>query len=121
MRSKHPLLQGKKLIQQFLADNIKYMFGNPGTVEEGFLDVMSGYPELQYITCLHETVAVAMADGYARKAKAPALVQLHSGVGLGNGIGMLYQTYRGHSQACYQICRPRGTQRFFAAACTQGC
>ena len=27
----------------------------------------------------------------------PALVQLHSGVGLGNGIGMLYQAKRGHA------------------------
>src|SRR5207248_691426 len=28
-------------------------------------------------------------------AQRPALVQLHSGVGLGNGVGMLYQAKRG--------------------------
>lgn len=87
----------EKLIEQFLADGISYMFGNPGTVEQGFLDILEKYPQMQYITCLHESVAVAAADGYARKTKKPALVQLHSGVGLGNGIGMLYQAYRGHT------------------------
>ena len=38
-----------------------------------------------------------MADGYARATKRPAIVQLHSGVGLGNGIGMMYQAMRGHA------------------------
>lgn len=85
------------LIEQFLKDGIHYMFGNPGTVEQGFLNEINNYKDLHYITCLQETIAVAMADGYARKTKKPALVQLHSGVGLGNGIGMLYQAYRGHS------------------------
>ena len=38
-----------------------------------------------------------MADGYARATRKPTMVQLHSGVGLGNGIGMLYQAMRGHA------------------------
>ncbi len=86
-----------KLIKQLLADGITYMFGNPGTVEEGFLDAMYSYDDFNYITCLHESVAVAMADGYSRKSKKASVVQLHSGVGLGNGIGMIYQAMRGHS------------------------
>lgn len=85
------------LIEQFLADGISCMFGNPGTVEEGFLDAVSSYPNFHYILALHETVALAMADGYARATRKPAVVQLHSSVGLGNGIGMLYQAKRGHS------------------------
>lgn len=87
----------EKLIEQLLADGCSYMFGNPGTVEQGFLDVMGAYQSFDYITCLQESIAVAMADGYARKTGKPAVVQLHSGVGLGNGIGMLYQAMRGHS------------------------
>ena len=39
----------------------------------------------------------AMADGYARATRKPTLVQLHSGVGLGNGVGMMYQAKRGHA------------------------
>jgi benzoylformate decarboxylase len=92
------LKTGKQaIIEQFLADGIRYMFGNPGTVEEGFLDVLEEYPDFQYIMALEEATAVAMADGYARKTKKPAVIQLHSGVGLGNGIGMIYQAMRGHA------------------------
>ncbi len=86
------------IIEQLLADGIRYMFGNPGTVEEGFLDVLSDYyPEFEYIFALQETIAVAAADGYARATKKPTVVQIHSGVGLGNSIGMLYQAMRGHA------------------------
>ncbi|GAB3005729.1 thiamine pyrophosphate-binding protein [Saccharothrix stipae] len=84
------------IFEQFAADGIEYMFGNPGTVEQGFLDA-GGEFDVEYLLALHEGVAVGMADGYARAAQRPALVQLHSGVGLGNGIGMLYQAKRGGS------------------------
>ena len=85
------------IIEQLLADDIHYLFGNPGTVEQGFLDALSDYPQMKYILTLQETVAIAIADGYARATKKPTVVQLHSGVGLGNGIGMLYQAKRGHA------------------------
>ncbi len=85
------------MIEQFLADDITFMFGNPGTVEQGFLDSLEEYPDFKYIMGLQETIAVAMADGYARATKKPTVVQLHSGVGLGNGIGMMYQAMRGHA------------------------
>ena len=86
------------IIEQLLTDDIHYMFGNPGTVEEGFLDALSDYyPEFEYIFALQETIAIAAADGYARATKRPAVVQLHSSVGLGNGIGMMYQTMRGQT------------------------
>jgi benzoylformate decarboxylase len=88
---------GKSAIfEQFAADGISYMFGNPGTVEQGFLDEARNH-QLSYIMTLHEGAAVGIADGYARATQRPALVQLHSGVGLGNGIGMLYQAKRGGS------------------------
>jgi benzoylformate decarboxylase len=85
------------IIEQLLADGIDHMFGNPGTVEQGFLDALSDYPEFKYIFALQETIAVAVADGYTRVTKKPTVVQLHSGVGLGNGIGMIYQAMRGHA------------------------
>ncbi|WP_214319705.1 thiamine pyrophosphate-binding protein [Nonomuraea sediminis] len=85
------------IFEQFAADGITLMFGNPGTVEQGFLDVLEDMPDMGYVLALQESVAVGIADGYARATAGPALVQLHSGVGLGNGIGMLYQAKRGHS------------------------
>ena len=51
------------LIEQLLADDIHYMFGNPGTVEQGFLDALGEYPAMHYILTLQETIAVLAADG----------------------------------------------------------
>ena len=85
------------VLEQFLADGFTHMFGNPGTVEQGFLDALWDYPELKYILTLQESVAVTMADGYARAAQKPALVQIHSTPGLGNALGALYQAKRGHA------------------------
>jgi thiamine pyrophosphate-dependent acetolactate synthase large subunit-like protein len=85
------------LLEQLAADGIQYIFGNPGTVEQGFLDALEDVPRLRYVMALQETIAVAAADGYARATKRPAIVQLHSGVGLGNGVGMMYQAKRGEA------------------------
>jgi thiamine pyrophosphate-dependent acetolactate synthase large subunit-like protein len=85
------------ILEQFVADGFRYMFGNPGTVEQGFLDALKDHPELRYILTLQESVAVMTADGYARAARRPALVQIHSTPGLGNAIGSLYQAMRGHA------------------------
>lgn len=85
------------ILEQFLADGIRYIFGNPGTVEQGFLDAFREYPDLKYILTLQETVAVMAADGYARATRKPTVVQIHSTPGLGNAIGALYQAKRGHS------------------------
>ncbi|MER6200970.1 thiamine pyrophosphate-binding protein [Streptomyces sp. NPDC001586] len=87
----------ERLIEQFKADGLNVMFGNPGTVEQGFLDAVDAAQDFTYILALQETVAAGIADGYARATGGAALLQLHSGVGLGNGIGMLYQSLRGHT------------------------
>lgn len=85
------------ILDQLTADGVPFMFGNPGTVEQGFLDALWDYPSLRYILTLQETVAVMIADGYARATQKPAVVQLHSSPGLGNAIGALYQAMRGHA------------------------
>jgi len=87
----------QKIIEQFLADGMDHMFGNPGTVEQGFLDAVEEYPEMKYILTLQESIAVMAADGYARATQKPTLVQLHSSPGIGNAVGALYQAKRGHA------------------------
>ena len=85
------------VVEQLLADGFGYIFGNPGTSEEGLLDAIERRPELKYVLTLQETVAVLAADGYARATNRPTAVQIHSTPGLGNAIGALYQASRGHS------------------------
>src|SRR5688500_11328121 len=84
------------IFEQFAADGITHMCGNPGTVEQGLLDAM-GQTDMSYGLALQESVAGAMADGCGRASQRPGLVRLHTGVGLGNAVGMLYQAKRGGS------------------------
>jgi benzoylformate decarboxylase len=82
------------MIEQLLAEGVRYVFGNPGTTEQAFMDALQDYPQLEYILSLHEGVAVGVADGYARAMGRPAFVQLHITPGLGNAMGMLYNSHR---------------------------
>ena len=63
------------------------VFGNPGSTEETFL---AHFPsDFTYVPALQEASVVAMADGYAQATGRPALVNLHSAPGTGNGMGNL--------------------------------
>lgn len=93
-----PRVTGKRaFMEQLVADGVRYVFGNPGTTEQGFMDVLQDYPQLQFILALHEGVAVSMADAYARLTRRPAFVELHIAPGLGNGIGMMHNAKMGQS------------------------
>ena len=61
------------------------IFGNLGSTELPFL---KNFPsDFQYILALQEASAVAMADAYAQATGKPALVNLHTFAGVGNGMG----------------------------------
>jgi len=84
-------MSGKRaLLEQLIADNVGHIFGNPGTTEQGFMDILQDYPSVQFMLALHEGVAVSMADAYARVTRRPAFVELHIAPGLGNALGMLH-------------------------------
>src|SRR3954449_11759094 len=85
------------LIEQLIADGARYVFGNPGTTEQGFMDALQDYPQLEFILALHEGVAVGVADAYARATRRPAFVELHIAPGLGNAMGMLHNARVGRS------------------------
>jgi thiamine pyrophosphate-dependent acetolactate synthase large subunit-like protein len=80
----------RRLLEQLRADGVRYLFGNPGSSEEGLLDELTRFPDLQYVMGLQEAALVCMADGYAQATGDPSVVLLHSGVGLGNAVGSLY-------------------------------
>ena len=92
------LLSAKNaMLRQLYLDHVSVIFGNPGSVEEGFLAAVGQYGRIEYVLGLQEASVAAMADGYARVTHRPAVVQLHSAVGLGNGIGVLYEANRSHT------------------------
>jgi benzoylformate decarboxylase len=84
----------QKLLDQLRVDGLTTIFGNPGSSEEGLLDEIGRTPEIRYVLGLQEAAVVAMADGYAQATGRPAIVQLHTGVGLGSGLGGIYHAWR---------------------------
>src|SRR5258708_20507349 len=71
------------------------IFGNPGSNELPFLKDFPG--DFRYFLALHEGVAVGMADGYAQATGKPALINLHSAAGTGNGMGALPNAWNSHT------------------------
>jgi len=71
------------------------IFGNPGSTELGLLVDLPA--DFRYVMALHESVAVAMADGYAELSGRPAFVNLHSACGVGNGMGAVVNAF--HNRA----------------------
>jgi thiamine pyrophosphate-dependent acetolactate synthase large subunit-like protein len=84
-------MTGKRaLLEQLIADGVCHIFGNPGTTEQGFMDILQDYPQVQFMLALHEGVAMSMADTYARLTRRPAFVEVHIAPGLGNALGMMH-------------------------------
>lgn len=71
------------------------VFGNPGSNELPFLKDLPA--DFRYVLGLHEGVAMGMADGYAQATGKPALVNLHSAAGTGNGMGALANAWNSHA------------------------
>ncbi|MGE0308172.1 MAG: thiamine pyrophosphate-binding protein [Acidimicrobiia bacterium] len=84
-------------IDSLVAAGARYVFGNPGTTEQAFLDALGDRDDIELVVALHEGVAVGAADGYARLTGRPAVVQLHTMCGLGNAMGMLSNADFGRS------------------------
>src|SRR5215467_7731496 len=84
-------------MEQLIADGVRHIFGNPGTTEQGFMDILQDYPQMQFMLALHEGVAMSMADTYARITRRPAFVEVHIAPGLGNAMGMMHNARIGKS------------------------
>jgi len=83
-------MSGKKAILEMLkAEGVEYIFGNPGTSEGPFIDMLGEYPEFKYIMALQESVAIGMGESYARATNKPSFVSLHVDSGLANGIALM--------------------------------
>ncbi len=76
------------------AEGIKYIFGNPGTTEVPLLDVLSETADITYLVTLQESVAMGMADGYARSGGRIGLVNVHTAAGTSNCLGGMYSAWR---------------------------
>lgn len=73
------------------AHGLTTIFGNPGSTE---MAMLSDWPsDFKYISGLHEGSVLAMADGYARATRKPAVVVLHTAAGTGNAMGSIVNAF----------------------------
>jgi benzoylformate decarboxylase len=66
--------------------------GNPGSTEETFL---KDFPaDFKYVMALHESSVVGIADGLSQSLRKPVIVNLHTGVGMGNAMGTILTAFQ---------------------------
>ena len=70
--------------------DVEYVFGNPGSTEVVFMDVLYQHPRIKYMLALHETVAMGMAGGYSWASGKTGFVNVHTAPGVANAISALY-------------------------------
>ena len=89
-------MTGRQAVMEvFRNERVRYVFGNPGTTELPLLDALQDAPEMDYILCLHEGVALGMAQMYATASGKTGVANLHVAPGVGNALGMLYNAWVG--------------------------
>jgi acetolactate synthase I/II/III large subunit len=87
----------------FMVDVIKslgidYIAANPGSSFRGLQESIINYgrnTKPEWITCLHEEVSVAMADGYAQVEGKPMAIMAHGTVGLQHAAMAVYNSFCG--------------------------
>jgi benzoylformate decarboxylase len=80
------------VLRLFRAFRTTTIFGNPGSTE---LPLFRDFPaDFRYVLGLQESLAVAMADGYAQATRNAGLVNLHSAVGVGHAMGNIFTAYK---------------------------
>ena len=85
------------LMDSFVAQGVRHIFGNPGTTESPLLDSLPDYPQIKYVMTLHESVAVGAASFYAQATGRTPVVNLHVAPGLGNAMGSIYNALKANS------------------------
>lgn len=113
-------LTGGELMAEFLIEwDVPYVFGLAGSEEVGFLDALVDRDQLNYVTCIHENAAMAMADGYSRATGKTSIVNLHSVAGAAYALGQMVSCYRDRTPvvvtAGRQTTEYRGSNGFLEA------
>jgi len=88
--------RGSAELVRFLSEHdVKHVFGLPGSSMVAPLWEMQR-TDIAFVPAIHESVAVAAADGYARVAGS-AMVMLYMLPGVANGLANLYNAWRDES------------------------
>ena len=84
----------ESLIKTASASGIEDCFTNFGTTEVALVAALDTIPGIRAVPALFEEVCTGAADGHARMTDKPAMVLLHLGLGLSNGLANLHNARR---------------------------
>lgn len=86
---------GSDLIVDLMVEaGVEYVAFNPGASFRGIHDSLAQRPDApKIVLCLHESVAVSIAQGYAKAAGRPMAALLHDVVGLQNASMSVYNAW----------------------------
>lgn len=85
---------GGDVMLEFMQDwRSEYLFGLAGSEEVGLLDALVDR-DVPFVTGLHESAVMAMADGYSRSTGKTPVVSLHSVAGSAYALGQLVGSFR---------------------------
>jgi thiamine pyrophosphate-dependent acetolactate synthase large subunit-like protein len=82
---------------------VKYVFGNTGAYEAGFVDALVDFEDTHYVLGLHEGSVMAMADGYARISGRTSFVNIHSITGTANALGLIVNAWADNSPVVISV------------------
>lgn len=85
---------GEAFVRTLHERGVDTFFGLPGSTEAPLLEAIRADGGIRYVLGLHESIAVAMADGYARATGRVGVVGLHTTVGTMNGMSQVYNAAR---------------------------
>ncbi len=85
---------GEAFVRTLHECGVDTFFGLPGSTEAPLLEAIRADGAIRYVLALHEGIAVAMADGYARATGKVGVVGLHTTVGTMNGMSQVYNAAR---------------------------
>jgi len=82
---------------------VKYVFGNTGAYEAGFVDALVDFEDIHYVLGLQEGSVMAMADGYARITGQTSFVNIHSITGTANALGLIVNAWADSSPVVISV------------------
>ncbi len=85
------------LVKTAVEAGVEVCFANPGTTELPVVTALDKIPGIKAFLGLFEGVCTGAADGYGRMLDRPAMVLLHLGPGLANGLSNLHNARRAKS------------------------
>lgn len=87
------MMKGYEILRRTLKElKLGPVFGNPGTTE---IPTLRGIEN--YILCLHDSLAVGMADSYAQYSGRPSIVNLHTMPGVANSMAFIHTAKQNRS------------------------